>query len=562
MNSQRPKIARYCFVCIFVSLFASMASGASRSLGPNSSGGNERPWARIGPVYQTASYRQGPNGYAYTYSYSGAGMPAGYSSQPGSAPPWSQAPYTNSHQPPRVEVNLSKDSAYVEETVIYTARLISSGNVKTVNAMLPTSSALAVEQLGDAQTRIERVQGGSRVTTEYRYALTPLRSGRIAVPRVKINGTYTGGGAGFELQADKVLNLNASSANAEVDPWLPLHALRVKGHLEDRNPASPGKVFTYTVTLSGHGVSGERLPSIAGRLASADYKLYLESSDPHTEVSEDGSMLIGERVERYTLVAKRAGAVRMPDVAIAWWNLLNDAKDQALLPGELFVASAELARTHAASGGSSAMPGLRGSLTGYWLPLLSLGGLLMAYWFGVWTREHNHGRRLRAAAGRGILAAGQGLRRGWEASAVRAWRARYLLSPAYHYRRLRHRIMTSLPLRVRIWYCLRCISCEQNPADWCQLLQIAVCKHLDIPVNTAVGDIAEALIARYPQRRAPALRRLARQLEEGLYGSVPLDFARWKMAFRNLLRPALLPSRRDAALRRAKLPGLPALNPA
>ncbi|MCB1874933.1 MAG: BatD family protein [Chromatiales bacterium] len=570
MKHQQSRTARFCFVCIFISLFATMAHGASRALGlgnnPSPATNTERPWARMTPVSQQSNYRQGPNGYSYSYSYSysGAAIPGMYQMQPGSSP-WGQSPYASNQDVPHIEVELSKDGAFVEETVILTARLMSTGNVKTVNAVLPTSASLAVEQLGDANTRIERIQGGNRVITEYRYALTPLRSGRIAVPRIKMSGSYNTsvkGSTTFELRSEKALDLEASPANPLVDPWLPLHALRVRGQLEERNPAKPGEVFSYTVTLSGHGVSGERLPSVAQRLASPDYKLYLESSDPRTEVSKDGSMLIGERVERYTLVAKRAGAVRMPDVKIAWWNLLSKQQDETVLPGEMFVASAALARTTGEAGTSSPSQGLRGSLTGYWLPLLSVAALLLAYWFGVWTREHQAGRRLRGLFAQGAVAFSRGMNRAWMATGVRAWRARYLLSPAYHYRRLRHRIMIALPLRMRIWYCLRCISCEQNPADWCQLLQIAVCKHLDIPVNTAVGDIAEALIARYPQRRAPALRRLARQLEEGLYGSAPLDFARWKLAFRNLLRPALLPSRRGNVSRRAKLPGLPALNPA
>ena len=173
----RMKNSRFCIICLLTSLLASTtqsASGFSFSFSASSShsGGKSsrtttnRPWGNIGEFKPGLPSENGftgdPNGYGYSYSYSyqaqntSSGAENGY--YLGGAPGTGWPTVVNPMMPPQqiyaayprqmpaagangsqpsVEVEVSERSPFEQQNIVYTVRVVSSDNLKTLNPILP-----------------------------------------------------------------------------------------------------------------------------------------------------------------------------------------------------------------------------------------------------------------------------------------------------------------------------------------------------------------------------------------------------------------------------------------
>ena len=307
-----------CIICILLSLVSGWVQAATRMVSDRTADmlvNNAKLWGPTGSVYRSrnSGWRSTPiqgARQALAASWSGYRPAVHYGRYNPTA--W-QKPV-----PPRVEVELSEANPYIQQTVLYTLRVISATNLQTLNLNLPANDEFILDRLDGPVTKVRKTEGRREIINEYVYALTPLKDGEIHIPPIQLTGTFaedihdgvqwnnqrgqTNQSKTFDVASKTPQVLRVKPADPSVRPWLPLHNLTINTRLE-RPWAWTGneKSLTISVTLTAEGVEGNRLPSLEPQLNAPGLQAYRESSVVHRSVSADGTRLVGQRSETYAL---------------------------------------------------------------------------------------------------------------------------------------------------------------------------------------------------------------------------------------------------------------------
>jgi len=542
-----------------------LAATAAQAADPSQGRGMTPPAAWPSPYGVPAWGAAAPPGVPAT----GRGSPyvaqppaqPGYGGMPGAVPgfpayaPYGQVPpQAADTSPPRVEIQLSDPAPYVQQAVMLTLRLLSGSNLAEANPELPTSGAAVIKSLGDPRASV-RQQGGKRdIVTEFQFVLTPLETGELTLPGLRVRGSHasaTGGlGRPFDVRSEPV-RLGVRPAAPDAEPWLPLYHFAMRGHLTGGERPAAGKPIGLTVEIAAVGATGGQLPTAEHALREAtEFSVYLEGTELEGGTTPDGRFLTGRRLERYTLVPQHGGKLHVPAVRVPWFNLSLGRQETTELPIRQIVAE----------GPPSPEPQLRmkspdivpsgkaGWL--FWAPLFLLIPVMLGYAVMVFSPPPPVTARTAqeaAAAKRSRIA-------GWVGgllSAISPWRLAEWLRP---------RVASALPVAARLWFCLRIVEREDDPEDWAMLLKFLSAKHLSISAQLPLPELGEEIVRHAARRADPTrVRELMVQLDDALYGGKPIgDFAAWKRAFRRETRPRLL-ARRPRGSRPTH--DLPALNP-
>jgi len=509
-----------------------------------------RPWGNLGAFKQTPKYDQS--------------SPAGNAYYPAAVPAanWYQAQMPTAAATvatqPRVEVEVSGRTFYEQQNIVYTVRVISSDNLKTLNAELPQVGGAVLEQV-DGPVASERNSGRNReIVNEYRYKLMPLQSGEIEIPAIRFKGTHAASrqwpgvqgmpaaaDSSFSIAADKPVKLMVLPADPSVMPWLPLHDLKLRAQMPEERPAKEGVPVTLTLELTARGALGQQLPSLESQLKSDHFRVYRDSTTTSSGISNDGKQLLGSRKETYTLIPLRDGWIRLPQVKVAWWDVDTDSAMVAGLAGQ-----DSMNGISGTSGESAAADDVFSGW--FWVPWLVTLSLILGYWLGAWARTRPLVRTARARAG-AVLAAATHQVQGYSR------RVAGKLSPLPYWNKLRLGFALLMPKSARLWMCARCLEQEDTPEAWCLQFKMRVCQQLNITRHTPLPVLAERIIEANPQAEPARIRALAHSLDGAIYGGKPLDFEAWKRDFRQQLRPRLIRRHRQRSRRAGAT--LPALNP-
>lgn len=507
-----------------------------------------RPWGNVAPTKPAPQYQPPPpppNNY-----YLGAAPDSGWSAPQ----PANYAPATSTQ--PMVEVDVEGSVFYEQQNIIYTARVVSDGNLKSLSVELPRIEGAVLEQI-DGPVVSARTSGRNRqqqIVNTYRYKLMPLRSGEIVIPAIRFIGTHADSrqprrspgmpsARSFNIAANANLTLKIRPAEAAVNPWLPLHDLKLHANLLQSGPVKAGEPVTLELELEGSGAFGNQLPSLAGQLESTQYRIYRDSTTIKNGISARDNRLTGSRKETYTIIPLEDGWVRLPEVTVAWWDVDTHSARLVELPFAHAVNSDGRGQTTAQAAGKYTLSQML-----FWAPLVIVMSLIAGYWLGAWQGT----RRLLSSAATRLSALGQ-------LAVDRAGRVGIHFSPTRHLQRLRMGLVLLMPRSIKLWMCTRCESGGDDPEAWCEEFRTRVCRHLGISENAPLTQITEKIIAVSPQAEPAKLRALTRSLDNAIYGGNELDFPAWKRDLTEQLRPRLIRRRRSIVRRRSAT--LPALNP-
>ena len=605
----RMTTSRFCIICILTSFLSgitqtasgfsfSFSSHSSQNSGNSSRTTSNRPWGNIGafkPGLQAESnVTSDPNGYSYSYSYqtNNNGAENGYylGAAPGTGWPGTlnqmmppQQAYVPAYAPtayagypgqlattttagrPSVEVEVSETSPFEQQNIVYTVRVVSSDNLKTLNPILPRIEGAALQKVDGpaASLRTDKRSGTQEIVNTYHFKLTPLRSGEIVIPVISFKGTQvssnrqwngmpgmpptTGAGEAFTIASTSPVTLSVQPAEPTVKPWLPLNDLKLKAQLSNEQRVKEGTPVTLTLELDAKGTVGDQLPTLENQLVSDDFRVYRESTTTKNGISSDGAYLIGSRRETYTLIPLKDGWIRLPQLGVAWWDVDSNTAQIAGQSDQPEILPGSGSSAHAARAISDG-----GYPVYFWFPMLIALGMILGYWLGAWARTRPILKTAMAAAVSVLVPLKQRVATSSRVSMQRLNVMKYL-------RKLRIDLAMFMPLPVKLWMCTRCVEEEESPGKWCMQFKSRICQHLKIPSQTPLPQIAERLIELNPQAEPAKLRALVQSLDSAMYGARALDFNAWKSDFRNQLRPRLFSSRRRIS-RRAK-EELPELNP-
>jgi hypothetical protein len=481
-------------------------------------------------------------------------MPGAMPGTQGYSPYGPIQPQAPDSSPPRVEVQLSDAAPYVQQGVMLTLRLLSTGSLAEATPELPASGPVMIRALGDGRATVRPQPGKAGIATEYQFVLTPLESGALTVPGLRVRGAFAApaGGIGrpFDVRSEP-LRLSVRPAASGVEPWLPLYHFAMRGQLVGDDQPMAGKPIGLLVEIAAVGATGGQLPSAEHALReTTELSVYLEATDLEGGTTPDGRFLTGRRLERYTLVPQYGGKLHVPGVRVSWFNLSLGRQETTELPIRQIVAEGPQAPEPSLRMKTADIvpSGKAGWL--FWAPLFLLIPVMIGYAVMVFSPPPPlHARAAQPPPARepGRLAGALGRL----TSAVSPWRLAEWLRP---------RVASALPIAARLWFCLRIVEREDDPDDWAMLLKFLSAKHLGISAQMPLPELGEEIV-RHAARGADAsrVRALMVQLDDALYGGKPIaDFAAWKRRFRRETRPRLF-ARGPQGGRPAH--DLPALNP-
>ncbi|MEO8937237.1 MAG: BatD family protein [Burkholderiaceae bacterium] len=299
------------------------------------------------------------------------------------------------------DVSAASRSPYVQQQVPYTVRLFYDDTVTPSQLDAPSSANAVVEQLGPDRRYTATRDGRPYHVIERDYAIAPEKSGELVIMAPTFRGTQAVQGArsGDAASQDETLSrmlADAPFANMPDMPdlqaafgpgssfgsdtraissqgrpvvlavkprpagiqggWLPAEQVGLQDSWAGGAPTlKVGEPVTRVITIEAKGLAASQIPSVA--IASpANARAYPDS--PINESRTDGQSIYGSSKQSVTYIPTREGAVDIPALDLAWWDVQHNAERHATLPGFHLQAAA------GASGASSAVPAVAASSTG------------------------------------------------------------------------------------------------------------------------------------------------------------------------------------------------------
>ena len=409
---------------------------------------------------------------------------------------------------------------------------------------------MVLRALGEAITENDKRGENREFVTEYRYLLMPLSSGIIEIPSARVTGRFitSGGGEGVAFDVSgKAVSMEVRPATDAVQPWLPLYNLQITARVRGSEAPAAGNPIEMEVETRAVGATGSQIPAVAGYLKSEDFRIYPGESISEGNVSADGNTLQGRRVENFTLVPRYGGWLNLPDISINWWNVRHNRPEVAALitdPIDVMGPSSP----DRDSSGTLAIPAY------FWLPMGAAVGILMFGW-------------LSAFIGDGTVPGTESIKNLFRSVFGKLYPPLVVfvnrVSPRRSFHRLRTWTGRQLPTSWKLWFCLRAVARENDPAEWAQALQILAAKHLGVRPQAHLRQLGESIVRCHPRANAAQVDRLLAELDEAVYGSKPIrSFPTGNGTSKTRSSPACLPfeSGQLGSFSRAAAQ-LPGLNP-
>lgn len=252
-----------------------------------------------------------------------------------------------------LEIEVNKDSVYVQEQLLFTVRLF-----YTINGIRnPVFTELEMEdtvtQLIGSPNQYERLIDGERFGVyEKRYVIFPQRSGPLQIPDILFRGEVTDGSSNFVFRNMNTRRVTAFIEGTTIEVkerpasvprgegWLPVTGLALEETWSgDLGALKVGDSVVRTIILRAEGLDGAVLPPFSPENIQG-LNLYPDPADI-SRTFVDGS-IVGTRIETSTYVALEAGVIEVPSLDIAWWDVNSDSARTTSLPATRFeVATVE-----------------------------------------------------------------------------------------------------------------------------------------------------------------------------------------------------------------------------
>ena len=201
---------RFCIFCLFASFISSVTQAGVTVTFSNTSAGitTNRPWGNIEAFKPGLKYQNPP-----ATPYIGAAPATGwYPAQQSTA-----AAVGNTE--PRVEIEPFARGIYEQQNIVYTVRVVSSGNLKTLNPILPNIEGAALELVDGPRASARQTGRNREIINEYRFKLIdPKANAGRAVIMLKGERLGLDRPASVTVVAGTVKRSPHAMPLAEVDP--------------------------------------------------------------------------------------------------------------------------------------------------------------------------------------------------------------------------------------------------------------------------------------------------------------------------------------------------------
>ena len=269
------------------------------------------------------------------------------------------------------ELLISSDSAYPQQQIIITQRLLSSNNISAYEfSPLKTSGVeVTIEKLGDVK-QYQTNQGNTPyLVLEQSFAIFPESSGKleiepsVASARVSLQGSRNNRSPFDSFRSNtKTVRRSSDGKSISIKPvpdsfkgkhWLIANEVQLVEEFPENKSFKTGEPVTRTLLLVADGQTAAQLPEfIASDIKGL--KQYPDKPLLKNNTSEDG--ITGAQQLKVALIPSSAGSYTLPAISVPWWNMQTNKMEIAKIKSRTF-------QVNAASGSNVVTPLPGGSNT-------------------------------------------------------------------------------------------------------------------------------------------------------------------------------------------------------
>jgi len=259
---------------------------------------------------------------------------------------------------------------YVQQQLILSLRLLYDETVTSGESTDPVVEQAVIEPFRGEQTYTTERDGRQFHVYEQRFVLSAEASGVLIIPPVTFSGTRASpqrerrqidstfeerirrmlrgtplendpffmeenfsidrgnSGIPFSLDSNELrLNVRPRPAQPNSANWLPAHDLIIEDSWATNPPsAQVGQPVKRTLLIRAKGLMASQIPELDIQKPAAA-RMYLEP--PFSDTPTDSRSINGQREHIITYIPDVAGELTIPEVAVDWWNVVDDTAQVA-----------------------------------------------------------------------------------------------------------------------------------------------------------------------------------------------------------------------------------------
>jgi len=245
----------------------------------------------------------------------------------------------------KTSISISKNSAYVQEQILVTIKLITEVNLSQAD-MEPLEIKNAVVVNLDQKQYQTTINEKPHLVVETSFAVFPQESGDITIPSltytVAVDNMRSVWGDPFGRNRSNILRLKTDEQHISVKPapaqnanttWQPAKQFSLNETWSSSlDHLKIGEPVTRTITINTDGLTAGQIapiqnPSIDG--------LTFYPDQAQTKDNKNAKGVQGTRTETIAIVPNHGGDFTLPAINVEWWNTATQKMETASLPEKI-----------------------------------------------------------------------------------------------------------------------------------------------------------------------------------------------------------------------------------
>lgn len=267
----------------------------------------------------------------------------------------SSLPDTNQEQSISVSAKASKRDPYKNEPITYKVTFVSQKDLANIQLSELKLDDAIIETVKQPAVYDQIFNGVPVKIIEATYRITPLKSGKITIPAIVVQGDIATKdrrnriGSLLDEESDSLfdrlnafgftklkpfsiasnkITLDVKPPVSRVKPWLPAELIKLSERWNNAQSFQVGEPITRNITIKGAGIAASQLPDLGIQLKDiTGFRVYADK--PETKNDIQNEKLTSWRKENYTLIPQQAGTFTLPEITISWWNTLSNKLEHA-----------------------------------------------------------------------------------------------------------------------------------------------------------------------------------------------------------------------------------------
>lgn len=246
----------------------------------------------------------------------------------------------------RVDLELDKNSLYVQEQLLLTVKLISQVNLSQAEMQpLDIKNAILIPLSDKPKQYVATTNGKQHLILEHNYAVFPQTSGELVIPSVIYSVVPAverdlwndpfGRNRNNILRIpteEKHITVKAVPQQAAGKVWQPANNLTLNETWSSSlDQLKMGEPVTRTITISAEGLTGGQIAPLP--TTSVD-GLTFYPDQPQNSDAKNAKGIAGTRVETMAIIPNHGGDFTLPEVKVDWWDSKTQSIQSATLPAK------------------------------------------------------------------------------------------------------------------------------------------------------------------------------------------------------------------------------------